>query len=330
MSDPTRPDATRFDPTDREFAIEVRDLTCRFGDFTAVDGVTFRVPTGSILGLLGPNGAGKTTIVRILATLLAPTSGRAQIFGFDVVKQAHAVRSLIGVTGQYASLDEDLNARENLFIFSRLNGLSRPAARRRSDELLEEFSLTDAANRPVRSFSGGMRRRLDLAASLISRPPLIFLDEPTTGLDPRTRVQMWDTVRRLVAAGSTVLLTTQYLDEADQLADSIAVFDHGQVVAKGSADFLKDQVAASTLRLVLQYAEERDRACEVVERVLGRPASPQEASALTAAMPDTKLAADVLIGLRDAGIDVAEVVVQKPSLDDVFFELTGRPREDTP
>lgn len=216
-----------------------RRLVKRFGAFTAVDGVSLTVPTGSVYGVLGPNGAGKTTTIRMLATLLRPDAGSARVFGHDVVAEPTAVRSLVGVTGQYASVDEDLTATENLMIFARLLGLSRTDSRRKTRELLEEFALEDAASKSLKYFSGGMRRRLDLAASLISQPPLLFLDEPTTGLDPRTRAQMWDTIRRLVAEGSTVLLTTQYLDEADQLADRIAVIDHGRVIADGTADELK-------------------------------------------------------------------------------------------
>ncbi len=232
-------------------AIEAEGLVKTFGRFRAVDGVSLTVPTGSVYGVLGPNGAGKTTTIRMLATLLRPDSGHAKIFGHDVVREPTAVRSLVGVTGQYASVDKDLTATENLVVFSRLLGLSRAAARRKTVELLEEFSLTEAADKPLKEFSGGMRRRLDLAASLIAAPPLLYLDEPTTGLDPRTRSQMWDTIRRLVTAGSTVLLTTQYLEEADQLADRIAVIDRGKVVADGTTDELKASVGTSALQLTL-------------------------------------------------------------------------------
>ncbi|TGV31093.1 ATP-binding cassette domain-containing protein, partial [Mesorhizobium sp. M00.F.Ca.ET.186.01.1.1] len=228
-----------------EWAVEARGLVKVFGDNRAVDGVDLNVRAGSIYGVLGPNGAGKTTTIRMLATLLRADGGEARIFGHDVTKEAHVVRQLIGVTGQYASVDESLSATENLIIFSRLLGLGRAEAKRKAAELLEEFGLTEAAKRPLKHFSGGMRRRLDLAASLIAQPPLIFLDEPTTGLDPRTRSQMWDTIRRLVETGSTVLLTTQYLDEADQLADRIAVIDRGRVVAEGTVDELKASVGNS-------------------------------------------------------------------------------------
>src|SRR6185312_4189816 len=251
-----------------DWAVEAHGLVKDFGDNRAVNHVDLTVRTGSVYGLLGPNGAGKTTAIRLLATLLRPDGGSARIFGHDVVREAHVVRQLIGVTGQYASVDETLSARENLYLFSRLNGLGARAARAKSAELLEEFGLTDAAKRPLKNFSGGMRRRLDLAASLISQPPLIFLDEPTTGLDPRTRSQVWDTIRRLVATGSTVLLTTQYLDEADQLADRIAVIDHGRVVAEGTALELKASVGQASLLLRLQPGSDLDEAQAVIGRVL--------------------------------------------------------------
>ncbi|GMA49945.1 daunorubicin resistance protein DrrA family ABC transporter ATP-binding protein [Alicyclobacillus contaminans] len=251
------------------WAVEARGLVKQFGDNRAVDGVDLTVRAGTIYGVLGPNGAGKTTTIRMLATLLRPDAGWARIFGYDVVKEPQIVRQLIGVTGQYASVDESLSATENLIIFSRLLGLGRAEAKRKAAELLEEFGLTEAAKRPLKNFSGGMRRRLDLAASLIAQPPLIFLDEPTTGLDPRTRAQMWDTIRRLVKTGSTVLLTTQYLDEADQLADRIAVIDRGRVVAEGTVDELKLSVGTSSLQLRVQSPTDMDRARQMVDQVLG-------------------------------------------------------------
>ncbi|HWC22128.1 MAG TPA: ATP-binding cassette domain-containing protein [Flexivirga sp.] len=310
-------------------AVDVRDLTVRFGDFVAVDGVTFTVPTGSVLGLLGPNGAGKTTIVRVLATLLPATGGSASIFGHDVRTDPHGVRSVIGVTGQYASVDEELTARENLLIFARLLRYTRKGARRRCDELLEEFSLTDAAGRALKNFSGGMRRRLDLATSLIAEPPLIFLDEPTTGLDPRTRQQMWGTVRRLVDGGSTVVLTTQYLEEADQLADNIVVIDHGKVVAEGSANDLKSSVGSGTLRLALRDDADRPTARQVMEQLAGHHVETESSGTLAVPVNDASLVTDVLIGLRDKGIEVEDVGVHKPTLDEVFFQLTGSPRGDS-
>ncbi|HEX6123586.1 MAG TPA: ATP-binding cassette domain-containing protein, partial [Ktedonobacterales bacterium] len=297
-----------------------------FGDNRAVDGVNLSVPTGSVYGLLGPNGAGKTTTIRMLATLLRPDGGSARIFGHDVMREANIVRQLIGVTGQYASVDETLSASENLYLFSRLHGLSRREAKARSAKLLEEFGLAEAAKRPLKNFSGGMRRRLDLAASLITQPPLIFLDEPTTGLDPRTRAQMWATIRQLVASGSTVLLTTQYLDEADQLADRIAVIDHGTVVAEGTADELKATVGNAALQLILADPAQLERARTIVGDVLRVEAvlSP-EARRITAPMTDPETVTDLLVRLRAEGIAITELSVQKPTLDEVFLTLTGRP-----
>lgn len=307
-------------------AVEAHGLVKNFGDNRAVDHVDLSVQTGSVYGVLGPNGAGKTTVIRMLATLLRPDGGSATVFGHDVVREAHVVRQLIGVTGQYASVDETLSARENLFLFSRLNGLSAKAARAKSAELLEEFGLTEAAKRPLKNFSGGMRRRLDLAASLISQPPLIFLDEPTTGLDPRTRAQMWDTIRRLVATGSTVLLTTQYLDEADQLADRIAVIDHGVVVAEGTTDELKSTVGNSSLQLVLADPAQLEQARAVIGAVLHVEASIFPATGrINAPMAAPDAVTDLLVRLRDESIAVTELSVQKPTLDEVFLTLTGRP-----
>lgn len=308
----------------RDWAIEARGLVKDFGDNRAVDGVDLQVATGSIYGVLGPNGAGKTTAVRMLATLLKPDAGYAQIFGHDVVKEPQIVRQLIGVTGQYASVDESLSATENLVIFSRLLGLGRAEAYRKAADLLEEFGLSDAAKRPLKKFSGGMRRRLDLAASLIAQPPLIFLDEPTTGLDPRTRNQMWETIRRLIKAGSTVLLTTQYLEEADQLADRIAVIDHGRVVAEGTVDELKSSVGTSSLQLKVQNPLQMELARQTVERVLGVKSSiSAEAAKITAPMGNADRVTDLLVALRETGISLAELSVQKPTLDEVFMSITG-------
>ncbi|WP_430333877.1 ATP-binding cassette domain-containing protein [Rhodococcus sp. ACT016] len=305
-------------------AIEAVGLVKTFGQQRAVDGVSLTVPTGSVYGVLGPNGAGKTTTVRMLATLLRPDGGQARIFGRDVVRESTAVRSLVGVTGQYASVDEDLTATENLVIFSRLLGLSRADAKRKATELLEEFALTEAASKPLKNFSGGMRRRLDLAASLIARPPLLFLDEPTTGLDPRTRAQMWDTIRRLVAEGSTVLLTTQYLDEADQLADRIAVIDRGRVIADGTADELKASVGVSALQLSLADRGRIDEARILISSALGLDATvTPESGRITAPLADPSITADLLVRLRDHGIAVDEITVSKPSLDEVFLTITG-------
>ncbi|QMV40693.1 ATP-binding cassette domain-containing protein [Cohnella cholangitidis] len=307
-----------------DWAVEANGLVKAFGDNRAVDGVDLKVRTGSIYGVLGPNGAGKTTTIRMLATLLRPDSGSARIFGHDVVKESQIVRQLIGVTGQYASVDESLSATENLIIFSRLLGLGRVEARRKATELLEEFGLSEAAKRPLKNFSGGMRRRLDLAASLIAQPPLIFLDEPTTGLDPRTRAQMWDTIRRLVQTGSTVLLTTQYLDEADQLADRIAVIDRGHVVAEGTVDELKASVGTSSLQLRVQNPLDMAEARKIVEQVLKVQANvSSEAGKITAPMENADRVTDLLIALRAAGIHLAEMSVQKPTLDEVFLTITG-------
>lgn len=309
----------------REWAVEARGLVKIFGDHRAVNGLDLHVRAGAIYGVLGPNGAGKTTTIRMLATLLRPDAGSARIFGYDVVRHPQIVRQLIGVTGQYASVDESLNATENLMIFSRLLGLSRAEARRKTRELLEEFDLTEAAKRPLKHFSGGMRRRLDLAASLIAQPPLIFLDEPTTGLDPRTRNQMWETIRRLVKMGTTVLLTTQYLQEADELADRIAVIDHGRVVAEGTPDELKGSVGRSSLQIKPEHPGEIESARRIIERILRVPSkvSPETGN-ITAPMADASRVTDLLVALRQEGIRLTEISVQKPTLDEVFLAITGR------
>jgi len=310
------------------WAIEATGLVKTFGELRAVDGIDLHVPVGSIYGVLGPNGAGKTTTIRMLATLLSIDEGRAEIFGHDVAKDAHRVRQLIGVTGQYASVDETMSAKENLDIFCRLHGLKGAAVKTKIDTLLESFGLTDAANKPLAQFSGGMRRRLDLAASLISQPPLIFLDEPTTGLDPRTRLQMWDTIRDLVASGSTVLLTTQYLDEADQLADRIAVIDTGKVVAEGTADELKALVGTSALQLTLAQGADVNAAAAVIADVVGAaPAIGPEPGLITTPLTNTAVVTDVLVRLRDRGFDVAQMSLSKPSLDEVFLTITGHAAE---
>ncbi|MBL0885972.1 ATP-binding cassette domain-containing protein [Myceligenerans indicum] len=322
-------------------AIEATGLVKVFGRNRAVDGVDLTVPTGSVYGVLGPNGAGKTTTIKMLATLLRPDGGSARVLGHDVVREPQAVRALIGVTGQYASVDEDMSATENLVLFGRLLGLSTRAARTKAVELLEEFGLSDAARRPLKQFSGGMRRRLDLAASLIARPPLIFLDEPTTGLDPRTRNQMWDTVRRLVAEGSTVLLTTQYLDEADQLADRIAVIDRGQVVAEGTADDLKRSVGAQALQVTVPTttppggAPPADAAARALAAVTGHDAARTALGGpdadgsvrLTVPLESPDHVADVLLRLREDRVDILGLSLSRPSLDEVFLTLTGHTAE---
>lgn len=311
-------------------AIEAEGLVKHFGNNRAVDGVNLKVPTGSIYGVLGPNGAGKTTTIRILATLLKADAGVAHIFGHDVRKEPNIVRQLIGLTGQYASVDETLSATENLVIFGMLLGLNKKQAKRKAAELLEEFSLTEAANRAISKFSGGMRRRLDLAASLIAQPPLIFLDEPTTGLDPITRNQMWVTIQRLITSGSTVLLTTQYLDEADQLADRIAVIDRGRVIAEGTPGELKASIGNASLELKLADRDTDEDAIRIVRNILGVEAHISKQGLITAPMSDPEQVTDLLLGLRNAGVQLTEVSVRTPTLDEVFLALTGHATTTAP
>ncbi len=304
-----------------EYAVEINGLTKTFGQQTAVDQVSFNIKRGEVFGLLGPNGAGKTTTLRMMTTLLQPTSGDIKIFGHDVKTESQTVRSLFGLTGQYASVDEDISARENLMIFSRLNGLSRQEAKVRTTELLEEFSLVNSADKAISNFSGGMRRRLDLAVSLITRPALIFLDEPTTGLDPRTRTQMWDTIRQLVAAGSTIVLTTQYLEEADELADRIAVIDHGKLVSIGTPAELKAQVGGAKLRVEVADDAQAEQARGVMAETL--PATPQVTrNVVEVAIDDINTVAGVLQAITAAGVTMTNMSVEQPSMDDVFFALT--------
>jgi ABC-2 type transport system ATP-binding protein len=307
----------------KNLAVEAQGLVKSFGDNRAVDGVSLSIPTGSICGVLGPNGAGKTTTINMLATLSKPDAENAKIFGYDVLRETRIVRQLIGLTGQVASIDEDLTALENLTSFGRLYGYSRGDSKRKANELLEEFGLSDAADRVLSKFSGGMRRRLDLAVSLISQPPLIFLDEPTTGLDPRTRSQMWQTIRNLVKGGSTVLLTTQYLDEADQLADNIVVIDKGRVVANDTPDGLKRSVGNSSLHLTVKDADNTAKAMQIIERILDAKVHLAGASELIARMDNIDKLTDVLTTLKEAGIAFSGLNILQPTLDEVFFALTG-------
>ena len=308
-------------------AVSIRGLRKSFGDFTAVDGIDLDIRPGEVFGLLGPNGAGKTTTINMLSTLLTIGGGAAEIFGVDVARNPHRVRQLIGVTGQYSSVDEKLTGRENLRLIARLQGLSRSAAQSIAAELLDEFGLEKAADKPLSTFSGGMRRRLDLAVSLISRPPLIFLDEPTTGLDPRTRNQMWETIRSLVASGVTVLLTTQYLEEADQLADRIAVIDHGTIVGQGTPAELKASIGGSSLHVGLDAESSTDdieRALTTIAGVVGAAAVRSSGSGeITVSLQQAGEAASVLVALREAAVDIASIKVAEPSLDDVFLTITG-------
>lgn len=312
-----------------DLAVRAEGLVKTFGTQRAVDGIDLSVPAGQVFGVLGPNGAGKTTMLKMLATLLPIDEGEAAILGVDVRREPHVIRQLLGVTGQYASVDELLTATENLVLFGRLLGLSKADSKARAAKLLSQFGLQDAAAKPLKQFSGGMRRRLDLAASLIIRPPVIFLDEPTTGLDPRTRGQMWNTIRELVAEGCTVLLTTQYLDEADQLADRIAVIDHGRLVAEGTSDELKSSVGRSTLQLTVADPPQLDLAGSIAHRLLGEaPVPTPEARRLNVPLERSDQAVDVLVALRENGIGIESVSVQKPSLDEVFLALTGHDTGD--
>jgi oleandomycin transport system ATP-binding protein len=312
-------------------AIRAEGLVKHFGETKALDGVDLEVPEGKVVGVLGPNGAGKTTAVRVLATLLRPDAGHATVGGHDVVRDPRAVRSIIGLTGQYASVDEDLSGTENLVLLARLLDHSRAGARVRAAELLEQFELTDAAGRAAKTYSGGMRRRLDLAASLVGNPSVLYLDEPTTGLDPHARNEVWGVVRKLVANGVTVLLTTQYLEEADQLADTITVFDHGRVVAEGRPDELKRRVGGQTL----QVRPTSVRDLDVVQRILGdltgvRPARDEDTGLLTAPVSDPVLLSTLVRKLDEAGITADELALRLPSLDEVFLALTGKQTEGSP
>ena len=310
-------------------AIEATGLVKSFGDTLAVDGVDLAVRTGSVYGVLGPNGAGKTTTIRMLATLIRPDAGTARVLGHDILEESDAVRSAVSLTGQLASVDEDLTGRENLILIGRLLGLKRAAAKARATELLEAFGLAEAANRLVKNYSGGMRRRLDLAASIVVTPELMFLDEPTTGLDPRSRNQVWDIIRVLVAEGTTILLCTQYLEEADQLADGIAVIDHGKVIAEGTPGQLKASVGTGALHVRLLDPEQRPEAEQVLERELGAVALEPDPAGLSASCADADRAAEAVAELARSGIGIADFSLGQPSLDEVFLALTGHPAEES-
>jgi ABC transporter DrrB family efflux protein len=309
-------------------AVHVEGVVKRFGTTTALAGVELDVEEGTVFGLLGPNGAGKTTLVRVLATLLAPDAGRAEVFGRDVVHDAAGVRELLGLTGQFAAVDEMLTGRENLQMFGRLFDLSAADARRRANDLLERFDLADAADRPARTYSGGLRRRLDLASSLLTRPRVLFLDEPTTGLDPRSRNEIWSVVRELVREGMTLLLTTQYLEEADQLAEQIAVIDHGRVIAQGTGSELKDRVGGQILEVELVSAAQRDSARAALAGIgCGEPEPGDRLAQLTLPAPrhGLEMIEDAASALRKAEIAVSDLGLRRPTLDDVFLQLTGAP-----
>ena len=307
-------------------AVEAVGLVKRFGKTTAVEGLDLRVRAGTVFALLGPNGAGKTTTIRILATLLRPDAGTARVLGHDVVREAVAVQRRISLTGQLASVDDDLSGVENLVLLGRLLGHSRQEAKRRAGELLDAFGLTDAGGRLVKGYSGGMRRRLDIAASIVVKPDLLFLDEPTTGLDPHSRNQVWELVRGLVGAGTTVLLTTQYLDEADQLADRIAVIDRGTVIAEGTSGELKATVGRGALHVRLRDPERRHDARALLARALGVPVRLEpDPAALSATVSDADRVPDVLAEVTRTGIAVTEFALGQPSLDEVFLALTGNP-----
>jgi ABC-2 type transport system ATP-binding protein len=292
-----------------DLAIEASGLVKTFGKTRAVDGIDLAVRTGMVYGLLGPNGAGKTTTIRMLATLLRPDAGAARVFGHDIVREADAVRSRVSLTGQFASVDEDLTGLENLVLLARLLGHSRAQSKARAGELLDAFGLSEAADRQVKKYSGGMRRRLDIAASIVVTPDLLFLDEPTAGLDPRSRHQVWEIVRALVAGGTTVLLTTQYLDEADQLADRIAVIDRGKVIAEGTSGELKASIGSGALRVRLRHPEARPEAERVLSQALDVPVHPESDPAALS-------------------VRISDFALGQPSLDEVFLALTGRPTED--
>lgn len=310
-------------------AIETDKLTKKFDKFTAVNEIDLNIFEGEIFAILGPNGAGKTTFIKMLSTTLGITSGNATILGYDVKNQSTKVRNLIGLTGQYASIDEDLTAIENMKIYGRLYGLSRKEAAARGEELLKQFSLYDAKDKRVKGFSGGMRRRCDLAVSLIMKPKIVFLDEPTTGLDPRTRGEMWNVIRSLAKEGSTIVLTTQYLEEADQLADRIAIINKGQLVSLGTADELKNELASTQFVIKFIYNSDIEFSSKLIAEVSKvKPVVLPEQNSIAVAISDTKLMMDILFNLEKSNIDIHQFAVRKPSLDEVFLETTKEGEDD--
>ncbi len=313
-----------------ELAIETHDLVKIFGTERAVDGINLAIERGGVHGFLGPNGAGKTTAIRMLATLLRPDEGSATVLGHDIVKDADEVRSRVSLTGQFASVDGDLTGRENLRLIGRLFGYTGLAATRRADELLGAFGLEDAADRQVKKYSGGMRRRIDIAASIVVTPELLFLDEPTTGLDPRSRNEVWDIVRAMVASGTTVMLTTQYLDEADQLADRISVIDRGTIIAEGTSSELKASVGSGSLHVRVMDRKDRPTAKAILERELALDITEEvDPQALTAQVEASGPVTRALTALENANIALAQFSLGQPTLDEVFLALTGHPAEDT-
>ncbi|MGB0120079.1 MAG: ATP-binding cassette domain-containing protein [Solirubrobacterales bacterium] len=324
---PVKSEAPRRHAASDSPAISVEGLVKTFGDVRALDGVNLEVKTGSVLGLLGPNGAGKTTAVRVLTTLLKPDAGSVRVAGLDVVKDAAELRTHIGLAGQYAAVDENLTGTENLTMVGRLYGMKRREAKARAGELLERFNLEDAADRPARTYSGGMRRRLDLADALVARPAILFLDEPTTGLDPRSRLALWETIEGLVADGTTVLLTTQYLDEADRLADRIAVIDVGKVVADGTSDELKDSVGGERLEVKLDDAGLNDRAIEILSPMSDEKPSVEGESVKLTVRKRHGAIVNAVQKLNEADIGIDDIGLRRPTLDEVFLNLTGHALE---